>query len=166
VQNVQVGPYYERDDSAILLFGFRAQMNIPVWDSGRPLARQRETEAAQQVVTASQLVSRARVEVETAIKRYERARRLALARPSVEPGVVPAELIRIKEQFERDQADILNVYATQTSLLQEERTRLDLLNELSLAGSDVTLSTGLPPARLVSGPPAPVMLTPVPPPAP
>jgi outer membrane protein, heavy metal efflux system len=166
VQNLQIGPYYERDDYGTLFVGFRAQMNIPVWDSGRPLARQREAEASQQVVTASQLQSRARVEVETAIKRYERARRLALARPAVQPGVVPAELIRIKEQFEGGQADILNVYATQTSLLQEWRTRLDLLNELALAGSDVTLSTGLPPSRLVSGPPAPVMLSPVPPPAP
>jgi hypothetical protein len=43
----------------------------------------------------------------------------------------------------------LNVYAAQTGLLQVYRTYLDLLNELAQAASDVTLTTGLPPARLV-----------------
>ncbi len=52
--------------------------------------------------------------------------------------------------FEAGQADILTVYATQNSLLQEQRTHLDSLNEVAQAAADVTLSAGLPPARLVT----------------
>ena len=40
VQNIAVGPYYERDDYGTLFLGLRAQVNLPIWDTGRPLANQ------------------------------------------------------------------------------------------------------------------------------
>jgi len=151
VQNIQIGPYYERDDLGTLFFGLRGQMNIPVWDSGRPLARQREAEMLQQATTFDQLRSRAEVEVQTALERYERARRLAERERPESSRNVPQELQRVKEQFDAGQAEILAVFAVQNNLLQERRTYLDVLNELALAASDVTLAAGIPPARIISG---------------
>jgi len=150
VQNIQVGPYYERDEFETLFFGFKAQMNLPIWDSGKPLSRQREAECTQQVVALAQLRARAQVEVQTALERYERARRLAeRERPNFSQSI-SGDLDRVKRQFEVGQADILNVYATQTALLQEQRAYLDLLNELAQAAADVTLTAGLPPARILA----------------
>jgi outer membrane protein TolC len=72
-------------------------------------------------------------------------------------------LARIKRQFEVGQADILNVFATQTALLAEQKAYLDLLNELAQSAADVTLVAGLPPARIVSGKGAGSPIVPAPP---
>jgi outer membrane protein TolC len=164
VQNIQFGPYYERDEFETLFFGFAAQMNLPIWDSGKPLARQREAECTQKVVGLNALRMRARVEVQTALERYQRARSLAEKEHSNLVQSLSGDLARVKRQFDVGQADILNVFATQTSLLQEQKAYLDLLNELAQAAADVTLTAGLPPARVTSGPRT-ESPPPVPPPA-
>jgi cobalt-zinc-cadmium efflux system outer membrane protein len=166
VQNIQAGPYYERDDYGTLFFGFRAQMNLPIWDSGRPLAHQREAEYTQQTINFNELKVRASVEVQTALDRYERARLVAeKERPNLAKSL-SEDLDRVKRQFDAGQADILNVFATQTALLQEQKAYLDLLNELAQAAADVTLAAGLPPARLVTEKGTDGSSVPVPPPAP
>jgi outer membrane protein TolC len=163
VQNIQVGPFYERDEFETVFFGFTAQMNLPIWDSGRPLARQREAESAQRVIAVNALRTRARVEIQTALARYQRARVLAeKERPNFSQAL--SDLARVKRQFNAGQADILNVFATQTALLQEQKAYLDLLNELAQSAADVTLAAGLPPARVVlSGRPADAPGVPAPP---
>jgi len=162
VPNVQIGPFYEQDEAGTVFAGFRSQMDLPVWNTGRPLAQQRDAEARQQRITTQQLRSRAQVEIQTAVERYERARRLVeRERERADfADAEPDELERMRDLFEAGEADILAVFATQTSLLQEQRTYLDLLNELAQAAADVTRAAGLPPARLVLGNHAP---TPAPP---
>ena len=150
VQNLAVGPIYERDESGTTLFGLRAQTNLPVWDSGRALANQRQAELNQSLTNLEQLRERAVVEAQTASERYELARRLAGQEYAEFTKTVPDDLRKIKEQFDAGQVDILNVFAAQNSLLQEERTYLDLLNEVAQAAADVTQMTGLPPARIVT----------------
>jgi outer membrane protein, heavy metal efflux system len=152
VQNIQFGPYYERDEFETLFFGFAAQMNLPIWDSGKPLARQREAECTQRVIGLNALRMRARVEVQTALERYQRARTLAEKEHSNLVQSLSGDLARVKRQFDVGQADILNVFSTQTALLQEQKAYLDLLNELAQSAADVTLTAGVPPARVTSGP--------------
>lgn len=149
-QNLGIGPFYERDESGTVFAGFRVQGNLPVWDTGRPLTAQREAEHNLQMVTLHQLQLRARTEAQTAIERYERARRVAKRRPGPPSNLPGTELDQLKDQFESGQADILNVFAVQAALLQERRAALDLLNEVAQAAADVTLMAGLPPACLVS----------------
>jgi outer membrane protein, heavy metal efflux system len=149
-QNVMVGPYYERDELGTIFVGMRAQMNLPVWDSGRPLYEQREAERQQQCITFDQLRTRAQIEIQTALERYERARRVVLSERLDFARTIPEQLQRVKDQFQAGQADILSVFAVQNSLLQEQRTYLDLLNEVAQAASDVTLAAGLPPVRIIS----------------
>ena len=150
VQNVAVGPIYERDESGTTLFGLRTQMNLPVWDSGLALANQRQAEVGQSLTNLEQLRERAVVEAQTACERYELARRLVRQEYTEFKKNVPDDLRKIKEQFDAGQVEILNVFAAQNSLLQEERTYLDLLNEVAQAAADVTQMTGLPPARIVT----------------
>jgi outer membrane protein TolC len=149
IQNIQFGPYYERDEFETLFFGFVAQMNLPIWDSGKPLARQREAECAQRSIGYNALRVRARVEAQTALDRYQRARGLAEKERLNFNQALSGDLSRVKRQFDAGQADILNVFATQTALLQEQKAYLDLLNELAQSATDVTLAAGLPPSRVV-----------------
>ena len=148
VQNLGIGPFFEHAEDGTYLAGFRAQGNIPVWDSGRPLTAQREAEQNLQVTTFNQLRLRARTEAQTAIERYERARRMVAHEGSDPAGTTSTELENIKKQFASGQADILNVFAAENGLLQEYRTHLDLLNEVAQSAADVTLMAGLPPACL------------------
>jgi cobalt-zinc-cadmium efflux system outer membrane protein len=166
VQNIQFGPYYERDEFETLFFGFAAQMTLPIWDSGKPLAHQREAECTQRTVGFNALRMRARVEVQTALERYGRARALAEKERASLGQSSSEDLPRIKRQFEAGQADILNVFATQTALLQEQKAYLDLLNELAQSAADVTLAAALPPARIISGHEPEVPAAPAPPAAP
>ena len=91
------------------------------------------------------------MEAQTAIERYERAHRLATRERADFSRTIPDQLERVRHQFDAGLVDILSVFTVQNNLLQEHRTYLDLLNEVAQAACDVTLSAGLPPARVVSG---------------
>ena len=150
IPNVDIGPVYLRDEAGTVFAGFQTQMNLPVWDTGAPLARQREAEFRRQLTALEQARANAKVEAETAIERYERARQLTERERAASSHSISDELRRITQQYEAGQAGILNVFAVQNALLQERRAYLDLLNELAQAASEVTLAAGLPPADLIT----------------
>ena len=47
--DLQIGPYYQRTLDGTTFWGFRAQMDLPVINSGRPLERQRAAELGQRL---------------------------------------------------------------------------------------------------------------------
>ena len=150
VPDLQIGPYYQRTFDGQTFYGFRAQMDMMVINSGRPLANQRAAEYHQRHTAWEQLQRRAELEAVAAVDRYERARRLVdAARVDVQESL-PAELQRLEEQFLAQEVDVLRIFQARTSLIQNRRAFLDLLNELSQATAAVTAATALPPAVLVS----------------
>ena len=149
VPNVQIGPFYQRDDAATSFWGFQAQMNIPVVNTGKPLVRQREAQYQQQQVALSKLQQKATLEIQTAIERYERARRLMVRARKDFVKPLPELLKPFEDQFKAGQFDLLRVFAARTSLIEARRTYLDMLNELAQAAAEVTAVTGLPPGKLI-----------------
>lgn len=147
VPDLQIGPYFQRDDFATQFIGFRAQSDIPVWNNGKPLVRQRMAEVYQRSVAWEQVLARATREAEAALDRYERARRLATE--DVSSDALPPELQRLEAQFNANEVDLLRLFQARTSLLQLRRARLDSLNELAQAAATVTAATGLPPQTLI-----------------
>jgi outer membrane protein, heavy metal efflux system len=153
VPDLQAGPMYQTGDNGVKFAGVGLQIDIPVWNTGAPLARQRRAELHQQAVTYEQLKQRAIQEAATAIDRYARARRLAAeSRVDLTPfsRKTPPELATMTAQFQAGQATILAVFVTQSSLIQERRAYLDMLNELAQSAAAVVQATGIPPERLVS----------------
>ena len=71
--DLQIGPYYQRTADGTSFLGFRAQMDIPVINSGRPLEQQRISEFNQRVTGWQQLQRRAELEALAAWERYELA---------------------------------------------------------------------------------------------
>jgi cobalt-zinc-cadmium efflux system outer membrane protein len=153
VPNVQIGPYYSRDDFATTFWGFRSQVDIPVINSGLPLLRQRMAELRQREIVLEQLQTRAQLEAVAAIDRYERARKLIDNSQSQLSQALAEDVRRVETQFQAGQADLLRVYAARTGLIQTERAMLDTLNELAQAAARVTETTGLPPHALVRSAP-------------
>lgn len=160
VPNVQTGPIYTSDDFGNQFLGVRVFVDAPVFNSGEPLARQRHAEWHQRRRALEELRRRAALEAQAALLRFEKARHLAAETQQALPAPQPAALTAIQGQFEAGQATVLDVYAVQNALLQDQRTSLDVLNELAQAAADVVLATALPPQRLLlparplDGPPA------------
>src|SRR5439155_8974828 len=84
VPDLQIGPYYQRNNDPVLFWGFRAQMDIPVLNTGMPMVRQRLAELTQRSTVWEQLLNRATLEASAALDRYDRA--LALASDSESIG--------------------------------------------------------------------------------
>jgi cobalt-zinc-cadmium efflux system outer membrane protein len=155
--DLQIGPYYERDDLHTNYWGFRAQSDIPVINSGMPMVRQRDAEVRQRSAVWEQLQERAMLEAQTAIDRYQRARRMADDVQTDISGSLPSELQRLEEQFRAGEVDLVRVFTARSSLLQLRRAQLDALNELAQAAANLTAATGLPPdCRLSPSPPVPI----------
>ena len=149
IPDLSAGPIYETASDTTKYLGLRVQMNIPIFDTGTPLVRQREAEVNQQQLTYEQLKDRAALEAEAAIDQFERVRKSAAKAAEGRPDNIATEVAEITRQFEAGQADVLAVLATQNNLLQERRLSLDLLNQLAQSASAVIQTTGLPLRRVI-----------------
>ena len=150
VQDVQAGPIYNTADDGTQYLGLRLQREFGVFNNGKALTSQRQTEVQQQRLTYQQLKRRAANEAAAAIERYERARRLVAKAAQESIAGPPPELAQMLREFEAGNAQIVDVVAVQSNLLQEERSYLDLLNEVAQAAAQVTQTTAIPPARLLA----------------
>ncbi len=142
--DLQIGPYYAANEGGTNFLGFRAQMDLPVINNGMPLVRQREAEFNQRAMTWQQLQLRAGLEAQAAADRYERARNLWAESREHVAADLPIELQRLEEQFKAGEVDVLRVLQARTSLIQNRRADLDVLNELFQAATTVTAASGLP----------------------
>lgn len=148
--NLQIGPMWQRNESAGQYWGVQAQMDIPVVNTGQTLVQQRCAELHQQQVTADQLENQAVLEARAAILRYERARMMVeesypeFARPMAE------SLRPFQDQFKAGQITVIQVFAARATIIQSRQSYLAMLNKLTLAAASVMQTTGVPPELLVT----------------
>ena len=148
VPNVATGPTYERDESGTLFFGVSAQIDLPVWNTGCPLVRQRAAELQQQLITLRQTRVRAELQVQAASNRYAVARKLWEERRATKRPVTNESTSAINA-FEQGQATILEVLSIQDALVQEQKADLDLFHEISQAAVDVVSALAVDPAQVI-----------------
>jgi len=150
VPNLALGPYYQHDSSANLGLGLQAEFAIPVVNNGKPLVRQRQAELQQQLTSYDQLQAKARIEIRTALDRFEQACRLGEQTRSEASQQFPEELKKLEKAFHQGEIDIVRITQARNSLILLRRAYLDSLNEVAQAAAAVTAASGLPPAALVS----------------
>ena len=150
VPDLQIGPYYAQNEGGTTFWGFRAQADIPLLNTGQPLVRQRLAEVHQRHAAWRQLHERATREAETALDRYERARQLAGDAPRDLAGEVPIELAKLEQQFLASEVDVVRLITARTSLLAARRAQLDSLNELAQSAAALAAATALPPQALLA----------------
>ncbi|HVT28687.1 MAG TPA: TolC family protein [Lacipirellulaceae bacterium] len=151
IPNLTAGPSYERDETGTVFFGIQAQMDLPIWNTGSPLVRQRDAELQQQRITWRQTQLRAASEAVAAAKRYEVARGLWMEM-STSGAAEKNDFKRITDAFENGQASIVEVLSTRDNLILERQARLDLLNQVSQAAVDVVSALAIDPDRVIKGP--------------
>lgn len=149
IPDMQVGPYYQRSRDQSTYVGLQAQMDIPVLNTGAPLERQRVAELHQRTTAWRQLFRRANLEAEAAWQRYQLAYESLKASGLDTIGQTPAALQGLERQFQAGEVDITRVVQARNSILQNQRIRLDLYNELAQATADVITSIGLPVEEIV-----------------
>lgn len=149
--DLQIGPYYQRTADGTTFLGFRTQMDIPVINNGRPLEQQRVAELHQRVAVWQQLERRAELEGKAALERYQLALDAVAEDQTDEAGALPSELESLERQFLDGQIDVTRVIQARTSMIQNQRVRLDLLNELSQSAANLTAATGISVEQIVTG---------------
>ncbi len=142
--DLQIGPYYQRTADGTSFLGFRAQMDLPVVNTGRPLEQQRITEFNQRVTAWNQLQRRGELEAQAAWERYELA--VAALADDATYGVtdLPKELESLEQQFLAGEVDVVRVVQARTSIIQNQRVRLDLLNEVAQSAANLTAAAAIP----------------------
>jgi outer membrane protein, heavy metal efflux system len=146
--DIQVGPYYQRTDNGVTFFGFRLHRELYVFNDFTPLLRQRQAELRHRITAQEQLQARARIEIEAAINRYERARWIVAENENL-LHFLPEEIQRLEEQFIAGEVDVLQVSQARTSLINARRANLDCLNELAQAAAVLTAATAVPPQTMI-----------------
>jgi cobalt-zinc-cadmium efflux system outer membrane protein len=142
--DLQIGPYYQRTADGMTYMGFRAQMDLPVVNSGRPLEQQRIAEFNQRVTTWQQLQRRAELEAMAAWERYQLAQAALAEDASFGASDLPTELESLEQQFLAGEVDVVRVVQARTSIIQNQRVRLDLLNELAQSAASLTATAAIP----------------------
>ncbi len=142
--DIQTGPFYQRGADGITYFGFRVHRDLYVFNDYTPMLRQREAELRQKVTAREQLQARARIEIEAAIDRYERARWIVAENEDL-LNFLPEEIARLEEQFRAGEVDVVQVSQARTSLINARKANLDCLNELAQAGAVLSAATAVPP---------------------
>lgn len=141
--DLQIGPYYQRTADGTSFLGFRAQMDLPVINSGRPMEQQRSAELNQRVTAWQQLRRRAELEAQAAWKRYEVAL-AALAEDAADEATdLPGELQSLERQFLAGEVDVVRVVQARLSIIQNQRVHLDLLNEVAQSAANLTATAGV-----------------------
>ena len=148
--DLQIGPYYQRDDFGTTFLGFRGQIDVPVMNNGQPLVRQRVAERQQRDVVCQQLQARVEMEAVAAVNRYERARLMVEAAHPENQDDLSTELQKLEAQFQENEVDVLRVFQGRTSLIQNRRATLDMLNELAQSAAALSAATAILPTSLVS----------------
>ena len=141
--DLQIGPYYQTAADGTNFLGFRGQVDLPVINTGEPLERQRCAEHRQRYIAWQQAQRRAELEAQAAFDRYHTAL-LAVADTSSFAEDMPAALAGLERQFMEGEVDVTRVVQARGSIIQSQRARLDLLNEIAQSAAALTAATGIP----------------------
>ena len=144
VPNLTFGPTYERDESRTLFVGLEVQMDVPVVNTGREVVWQRQAEFRRKQVALEQLRVKARLEIQSALERYERARATVEEFRRQAGDGLDGEVGQITDLFVAGETDLLTVYAARGKVLQARKSYLDALGELAQATADLTAATAIP----------------------
>ena len=124
-------------------------MNLPVIDTGVPMQMQRSAELNQQSITWQQLDIRAGLEGLAAFERYKQAFLTLKQDPVKDVFQLPVELESLERQFREGEVDVVRAIQARTSILQNQRSHLDLINEVAQSAATLVGTTGVPVEQLI-----------------
>jgi len=138
-----VGPQYEMDEAGVQYIGFVYVQALPIWNSGKPLVRQREAEHQRAMVAAEQARQRASSQVRAAVAKWNGVTDLVN-----ESTGLSAELAKdvsaLEQLFEAKHSDLTKLMQARQRLIQLDNSRLDAVWAATQAQADLLLALGMP----------------------
>lgn len=165
-----IGPQWEMDEAGIQYIGLVLVSQLPIWNTGKPLVRQREAEHGRAIVAAEQAQQRAISQVRAAVAKWNGATDL-VNNASQLTRELTREFNTVQRLFNANQTDLPRLMQARRRLIQLEISRLDAVWAATQAQADLLLALGTPAlihgmlnqAQQTGSPPNPATSTPEPP---
>ncbi|MHB8970807.1 MAG: TolC family protein [Pirellulaceae bacterium] len=148
-----VGPLYERGEDGTTFYGLAVDTQVPILNSGRRLAWQREAEHRRDLVAAEQTRLRITTAVRANLAKWRRTREL-VAEVGETAKAIEAQTQKMTRLYTAGQTDLLKLLQVRQRLIEAENANLDILWQATQAYADLLDATGAMP--LLSAIPAPV----------
>ncbi len=149
-----VGPLYQGDEAGIQYVGFVLISPIPILNSGKPLQRQREADLRRALVTLQEIEKRTVIQVKAATAKWNGATRLVNRTAGLSESL-RAQVKRMEQLFEVNQADLTKLLQSRQRLIQLENAELDALWQATQAQADLLTALGAPSLIAALNEPAP-----------
>ncbi len=138
-----LGPEWEIDEAGVQYVGLVYITQVPIWNTGKPLVRQRQAEHERAAVAAEQARRRAVAQVRAAVSRWNGAADLVNDASKLTEAL--AEQVAVIERlFEAGQTDVTRLMQARQRLIQLENSRLDAVWAATQAQADLLLALGTP----------------------
>ncbi len=131
------------DEAAVQYVGFVLIAPIPIWNSGKPLVKQREAEHRRAVVAFEQAQLRVVAQVRAAVAKWNGARELVSESADLSTDL-KKEIVVLDRLFEAGQTDLTKLMQARQRLIQLENSRLDAVWAATQAQADLLLALGIP----------------------
>ncbi len=138
-----IGPQWEMDEAGVQYVGLVYITQMPIWNTGKPLVRQRQAEHERAAVAADASRRRAVGQVRAAVARWNGAADLVNDASRLTDEL--AEQVAVIEHlFEAGQTDVTRLMQARQRLIQLENSRLDAVWAATQAQADLLLALGAP----------------------
>ena len=138
-----IGPEYAMDEAGVQYIGFVLISPLPIWNSGKPLVRQREAEHQRAIVAYQQAQQRAIAQVRAAVAKWNGATEFVNESTGLSKEL-GKEVNTLERLFEAGQADLTKLMQARQRLIQLENASLDAVWQATQAQADLLLALGAP----------------------
>ncbi len=138
-----IGPQWEMDEAGIQYIGLVYITQLPIWNTGTPLVRQRQAEHGRAMVGADQVRLRAISQVRAAVAKWNGATDLVNDASRLTDELAK-EVDTVQRLFDAGQTDLPRLMQARRRLIQLENSRLDAVWAATQAQADLLLALGTP----------------------
>ena len=139
-----VGPVFERDESGTSFYGMVLSTPVPVFNSGKTLVCQRETEHSRDLAAVEQLRVRTIVRVKASLTKWNQTKDL-VNRVFAATQAIQAQAEKMDRLYAAGQTDLLKLLQVHQRLIEAENARLDMVWQATQAYADLLAATGATP---------------------
>ncbi|MGC8640952.1 MAG: TolC family protein [Isosphaeraceae bacterium] len=163
-----VGPQYEIDEVGVQYFGFVYVTSLPIWNTGKPLVRQRQAEHYRAHLALQQAQQRAVAQVRSALAKWNGASRFVTDTQGL-TNELSREVSKMEDLFDKGQVDLTKLLSARQRLIQLKSSEIDSIWAATQAQADLLLALGAPALlqrmlsrteNAVASPPAPAPASP------
>nr|BAL53272.1 hypothetical conserved protein [uncultured Planctomycetota bacterium] len=138
---VSLGPTYEHNEDGSTFYGLAMETNVPLYNSGREVAYQREAEYRRELTRLEQLRQQTEVRIRVALERFRDTKsRLDEAKKLFK--WMEQQIDKLNTLYNAGQTDLLTVLAVRRRFLETQYQELDITWALTQTYADLLEATG------------------------